>query len=581
MSYVENAYIQEEVLRELPLTHVSGIAPNDPQNVSIILTNGTAYISFRVPDIMIDNRRICTTQGAVILRKAAAIPNSPTDGVIIGKYTIAEINNSSMVPIEDTGLLLNVPYYYWIIPYSDHGVFNYRENNIHLAIELENAFYYHEYTISSLPATINDSGITSDMVVLQAELSNPKIALSNWQYTTSNGGLSITGSKASGNVTAKLLLGKKDSEFVYSTTITFSALPYTHSNAKIKDSMVLAEAVITSGKLPADIDYQTNDGSFMLTGTSPSSSVTMEVTFVLVNSVTTVEREYTIGALPYVVENDPYLKSTMHLAEAYFTNPQAATSDWTLAVTDGGLTVTGDISGTTKLRLLLVDIAVATIEKPYIYREYSISSLPYNVSDTGITSNMYLAQAELSNPAAQTGDWTITCGNETLNVAGSISGTTTLKLLLANTAVNTICHKQYQITSLPHDVNDIEITSDMVVAEAWASSGTISSDLTITTRSGGINIAGTYSSAFTLDLILIEKNPVTYLEREYTIGALPYAAENDEYIKANMKVAQAELSNPSAQTSDWTVTTSNGGLTVSGSISGSTRLKLQLAQPSS
>lgn len=51
-------------------------------------------------------------------------------------------------------------------------------------------------------------------------------------------------------------------------------------------------------------------------------------------------------------------------------------------------------------------------------------------------------------------------------------------------------------------------------------------------------------------------------------------------ITSDMEVINCVLSNPSAQTGDWTVTTSNGSLTISGSISGTTNITLYLAEPS-
>lgn len=51
-------------------------------------------------------------------------------------------------------------------------------------------------------------------------------------------------------------------------------------------------------------------------------------------------------------------------------------------------------------------------------------------------------------------------------------------------------------------------------------------------------------------------------------------------ITSDMEVINCVLSNPSAQAGDWTVTTSNGSLTISGSISGTTNITLYLAEPS-
>jgi len=50
----------------------------------------------------------------------------------------------------------------------------------------------------------------------------------------------------------------------------------------------------------------------------------------------------------------------------------------------------------------------------------------------------------------------------------------------------------------------------------------------------------------------------------------------DANIESDMVVVNAVLGSPASQTGDWTVTTSNGSLTVSGSISGSTTLTLYL-----
>lgn len=64
--------------------------------------------------------------------------------------------------------------------------------------------------------------------------------------------------------------------------------------------------------------------------------------------------------------------------------------------------------------------------------------------------------------------------------------------------------------------------------------------------------------------------------------ALPITITDSE-ITANMEVIHSVLSNPSAQAGDWTVTTSNGSLTVSGSQSlqaGATYITLYLAEPS-
>lgn len=60
-----------------------------------------------------------------------------------------------------------------------------------------------------------------------------------------------------------------------------------------------------------------------------------------------------------------------------------------------------------------------------------------------------------------------------------------------------------------------------------------------------------------------------------SFSSLPQTISNAN-IESDMVCIHSELGTPSAQVSDWTVTTSNGSLVISGSISGSTTLTLYL-----
>lgn len=60
-----------------------------------------------------------------------------------------------------------------------------------------------------------------------------------------------------------------------------------------------------------------------------------------------------------------------------------------------------------------------------------------------------------------------------------------------------------------------------------------------------------------------------------SFSSLPQTVSNAA-IKADHVVLDSTLGTPSAQTGDWTVTTANGSLTISGNISGSTTLKIVL-----
>ena len=60
-----------------------------------------------------------------------------------------------------------------------------------------------------------------------------------------------------------------------------------------------------------------------------------------------------------------------------------------------------------------------------------------------------------------------------------------------------------------------------------------------------------------------------------SFSSLPQTISNTK-IKNDQVVINSVLSNPSAQIGDWTVTTSNGSLSISGSISGATTITLYL-----
>lgn len=61
----------------------------------------------------------------------------------------------------------------------------------------------------------------------------------------------------------------------------------------------------------------------------------------------------------------------------------------------------------------------------------SFSSLPQTVSNANITATQVVVNSVLSNPAAQTGDWTVTTAAGSVTISGTISGSTTLTLFLA------------------------------------------------------------------------------------------------------------------------------------------------------
>lgn len=60
----------------------------------------------------------------------------------------------------------------------------------------------------------------------------------------------------------------------------------------------------------------------------------------------------------------------------------------------------------------------------------SVSSLSTSITDASITSRHVVLNAVLSNPSAQTGDWTVSTSNGSASISGTIDGTTDITLVL-------------------------------------------------------------------------------------------------------------------------------------------------------
>lgn len=72
----------------------------------------------------------------------------------------------------------------------------------------------------------------------------------------------------------------------------------------------------------------------------------------------------------------------------------------------------------------LASLAVKVFTTP------TISSLPYTMNASGVSPIDVVVNSVLSKPSAQTGDWTITTGYDSITISGSISGSTTVTLYL-------------------------------------------------------------------------------------------------------------------------------------------------------
>lgn len=61
-----------------------------------------------------------------------------------------------------------------------------------------------------------------------------------------------------------------------------------------------------------------------------------------------------------------------------------------------------------------------------------VSSLPRTISNANIKSTDVVVDCVLSNPAAQTGNWTWTTSNGSISISGSISGSTNVTLYIGH-----------------------------------------------------------------------------------------------------------------------------------------------------
>ena len=60
----------------------------------------------------------------------------------------------------------------------------------------------------------------------------------------------------------------------------------------------------------------------------------------------------------------------------------------------------------------------------------TVNALPYTFTNANIENDMVCINSVLSNPSAQTGDWTVTTSSGTAQITGAISGATTITLYL-------------------------------------------------------------------------------------------------------------------------------------------------------
>ena len=131
MAFGEIIYTEDEVVKLVPLKNRSGLAPTDPTNVTLTWGEEGLEIVFTAPDTIIENQRLCTVEGALIMYKPEYPPNNDSDGTLIANLAVDEIAGLETDPFVYSEISREIDNYIWIIPYSDHSVYNYRRNNIY------------------------------------------------------------------------------------------------------------------------------------------------------------------------------------------------------------------------------------------------------------------------------------------------------------------------------------------------------------------------------------------------------------------------------------------------------------------
>ena len=187
-------------------------------------------------------------------------------------------------------------------------------------------------------------------------------------------------------------------------------------NAEADSSTVMA-SMVSSGNASTGALVYTND----LSGTEHNAYAKLEAGGIGSAYLTTAP----VASVRLIRDS---LSATAYLEADYDSNKSAY-----IRASAGSSSQKIDIKGDTNIA---GDLTV--YGEPVIMRKVSkssVSSLPTTISSSAITEHMECIHSVLSNPSAQTGDWTVSTSNGSLTISGSISGTTNITLYLAVASV--------------------------------------------------------------------------------------------------------------------------------------------------
>lgn len=79
----------------------------------------------------------------------------------------------------------------------------------------------------------------------------------------------------------------------------------------------------------------------------------------------------------------------------------------------------------------------------------NVTSLPFTITDTNITSSMVVVGCSLSNPAAQVNDWTVKTSTGSVKITGTLKGSTDITLLLERSLTGSVIEPDPESHSIP------------------------------------------------------------------------------------------------------------------------------------
>lgn len=309
----------------------------------------------------------------------------------------------------------------------------------------------------------------------------------------------------------------------------------------------------------------TSTGALVVTAAAPIQIVNVRGSSVISSRAPTPAEIIYVGRAPYIGQNgDWYQWDTLaqdYIDTGIVARGLPATFSVVAVTLPAGSSATAEISGTAENPILTLgiprgqDSAVLSVNGKTGSVQLNDEDIP---STVGGATNVEGALSGLDNKFANYVPTTRKVNGKALSADVTLAGSDIVSGQLASG--NTVNQDISSLNSQKVNVSDIKnnLTSTDTNKPLSAYQGKVLKD-SMDTLSGNVS---------KLETVVVNCG---------TISSLPVSF-NDSRVEDDMVVLQSTLGTPSAQTGDWTVTTNNGSITISGSISGSTTLILYLTK---